>query len=233
MTIKSLPLVSVLRVGIINYKAGLQLQKMLTNQSADHHHHSEFHNYLVLQEYHPPVYTIGLRTKDYNEEDEARLRNLGAEFYRTNRGGLITFHGPGQLVAYPIIHLQQFKLGMRWYVSTLEELIIRTCKELGIADATRTEHTGIWINDKKICAIGVHGSRYVTTHGIGLNCCTDLKWFEHITPCGVEGKGVTSLSEQLGRHVTVEESIEVLLKMFVEVFHCRLCEERNSTFNNS
>uniref|UniRef100_A0A1A9ZZQ8 Octanoyl-[acyl-carrier-protein]:protein N-octanoyltransferase LIPT2, mitochondrial n=1 Tax=Glossina pallidipes TaxID=7398 RepID=A0A1A9ZZQ8_GLOPL len=226
MTLKSRPLVSVLRIGLINYNTGLQLQKMLSNQSIDHRW--QFHNYLVLQE-HNPVYTIGIRTKDYLEEDEKRLRKLGAEFYRTNRGGLITFHGPGQLVAYPIIHLQQFTPSMRWYVSTLEELIIRTCRELGIAEATRTEHTGIWVKDRKICAIGVHGSRYITTHGVGLNCCTNLKWFEHITPCGIEGKGVTSLSEQLERQVTVEESIEVLLKMFTEVFQCQLCEESSNT----
>ncbi|KAI9584620.1 putative lipoyltransferase 2, mitochondrial [Glossina fuscipes] len=227
MTLKSRPLVSVLRIGLINYNTGLQLQKMLSNQSIDHHRW-EFHNYLILQE-HKPVYTIGIRRKDYIEEDEKRLRKLGAEFYRTNRGGLITFHGPGQLVAYPIIHLQQFTPSMRWYVSALEELIIRTCRELGITEATRTEHTGIWVKDRKICAIGVHGSRYITTHGIGLNCCTNLKWFEHIVPCGIEGKGVTSLSEQLDRRVTVEESIEVLLKMFAEVFQCQLCEENNNT----
>ncbi|KAM7359388.1 lipoyl(octanoyl) transferase 2 [Cochliomyia hominivorax] len=215
------PLVSVIKPGLISYQTGLQLQQKLIQQPNEPF--KEFRNFLVLQEFHP-VYTIGIRTKGYSERDELKLRELGADFYRTNRGGLITFHGPGQLVAYPLLHLKQFKPSMRWYVGNLEQMVIECCKQMGIHNATTTEDTGIWVNDRKICAIGVHGSRYVTTHGIGFNCCTDLSWFEHIVPCGIEGKGVTSLTQELQRHVTVSEVSRVLLKSFSQVFNCEVQE---------
>ncbi|XP_037814740.1 putative lipoyltransferase 2, mitochondrial [Lucilia sericata] len=215
------PLISVIRPGLISYQTGLQLQQKLTQQPNEPF--KEFRNFLVLQEFHP-VYTIGIRTKGYSEQDEIQLRKLGAEFYRTNRGGLITFHGPGQLVAYPLLHLKQFKPSMRWYVASLEQTVIECCESMGINNATTTQDTGIWVNDHKICAIGVHGSRYVTTHGIGFNCCTDLSWFEHIVPCGIEGKGVTSLSKELQRHVTTTEAANVLLKTFSKVFDCDVAE---------
>ncbi len=109
-------------------------------------------NALLIVE-HDPVYTIGIRTKDYTIKDEEKLKELGAEFYRTNRGGLITFHGPGQLVAYPIIHLKQFKIGMRKYIETLENVVIETCDMFGVKACT-TEDTGVWVKQKKICAIG-------------------------------------------------------------------------------
>ncbi|XP_030371673.1 putative lipoyltransferase 2, mitochondrial [Scaptodrosophila lebanonensis] len=217
------PLVTVIRAGRIAYAAGLQLQQQLSQQNKKDP--TVFRNYIILLE-HDPVYTIGIRTKGYTAKEEERLRNLGAEFYRTNRGGLITFHGPGQLVAYPIIHLRQFKPSMRWYVDALERTVIETCFQMGIANATTTEDTGIWVGDKKICAIGVHGSRYVTTHGIGLNCSTDLKWFEHIVPCGIEGKGVTSLTEHLGRRVCVTEASGAFLASFSKVFQCRIEEQK-------
>ncbi|XP_016983390.1 putative lipoyltransferase 2, mitochondrial [Drosophila rhopaloa] len=215
------PLVTVVRAGRHSYTAGQQLQQHLAKSDQILDPPSKFRNYLVLQE-HDPVYTVGLRTKEYTAADEDRLRQLGADFHRTDRGGLITFHGPGQLVAYPILHLRQFKLSMRWYVSTLERMVIETCRQLGVPSATTTKDTGIWVGDHKICAIGVHGSRYVTTHGIGLNCCTDMRWFEQIVPCGIEGKGVTSLSKELDRSVSVPEASEALLSSFASVFKCRL-----------
>lgn len=215
--------VKVIRAGLIKYSLGLKLQQFLIRRQ-EIQKPSDFQNYLVIQE-HYPVYTIGLRTKGYNDDkEELRLRKLGADFFRTNRGGLITFHGPGQMVSYPLLHLQQFRMGMRVYVSRLEQLVIETCSRMGLEDATTSEHTGVWVKDRKICAIGVHGSRYITSHGIGLNCSTDLNWFEHITPCGIEGKGVTSLSEELERSVSVEETIEVFLKTFQWKFNCKLLE---------
>lgn len=215
------PLVSVIRPGLISYQTGLKLQQKLVQQSNEPF--QEFRNFIVLQEF-QPVYTIGIRTKGYSEEDERKLRQLGAEFYRTNRGGLITFHGPGQLVAYPLLHLKQFKPSMRWYVANLEQMVIDCCKRMGIQNATTTQDTGIWVNDRKICAIGVHGSRYVTTHGIGFNCCTDLSWFEHIVPCGIEGKGVTSLTQELKREVTTLETSKILLESFADIFGCEVKE---------
>ncbi|TMW53444.1 hypothetical protein DOY81_001442 [Sarcophaga bullata] len=224
--VKFKPLITIIRPGLITYQKGLQLQKYLTEQPNEPFH--TFRNYLVLQEFYP-VYTIGIRTKGYTEEDEKKLRELGAEFYRTNRGGLITFHGPGQLVAYPLVNLKQFQPSMRWYVATLEQMVIETCKKMGIVNATTTKDTGIWVNDRKICAIGVHGSRYVTTHGIGFNCNTDLTWFEHIVPCGIEGKGVTSLTQELQRCVDVKETEEQLLKSFGEIFECDIEVCNNKT----
>ncbi|XP_013105355.1 putative lipoyltransferase 2, mitochondrial [Stomoxys calcitrans] len=216
------PLVTILNVGKIKYESGLALQTYLTKHQPNEPH-TDFRNYLVLQEFHP-VFTIGIRTKCYTIKDEQRLLKLGADFYRTNRGGLITFHGPGQLVAYPLLHLKQFNPSMRWYVSTLETMVIKTCREMGLNDATTTKDTGIWVKDRKICAIGVHGGRYITTHGIGFNCCTDLKWFDYIVPCGIEGKGVTSLSQELKREVTVEETSRQLVKTFSTVFQCDVQE---------
>lgn len=223
------PLVTVVRAGRLSYAAGLRLQQQLAKQDVSEA--AEFRNFLLLLE-HDPVYTIGIRTKGYTKEDEDRLIKLGADFHRTDRGGLITFHGPGQLVAYPIINLRQFKPSIRWYVHTLEQTVIEACRQMSILNATTTKDTGIWVDDKKICAIGVHGSRYVTTHGIGLNCSTDLKWFEHIVPCGIEGKGVTSLSEQLGRTVSITEATGALLESFSKIFQCDVKEQKQARVTN-
>ena len=169
-----------------------------------------------------------------------RLKALGADFYRTNRGGLITFHGPGQLVAYPILNLRGFDKSMKWYVCKLEETVIQLCKALRI-EAERSSDTGVWVKNNKLCAIGnlfimlftpkwlnflnligVHGSRYITTHGLALNCNTNLKWFSHIVPCGIYDKGVTSLSELLGKEITIESVIDPFLKSFEQQFQCNV-----------
>lgn len=217
----SLPLVHVLRTGLINYSQGLNLQKYIAS-SYTHSPEPQFNNVLILTE-HRPVYTIGIRTKDYTIDDEALLRKLGAEFYKTNRGGLITFHGPGQLVAYPILNLKQFQPSVRWYVCHLEQTIINICKQLGLTART-TPDTGVWIENRKICAIGIHGKRYITTHGLALNCDNDLKWFEHIVPCGLVGKGVTSLSVELKRSFGIKETAPIFLENFQKTFNCKLME---------
>ncbi|TDG51459.1 hypothetical protein AWZ03_002254 [Drosophila navojoa] len=223
------PIVTVVRAGRQSYAAGLRIQQQLAKQNVSQY--SDFRNFLLLLE-HDPVYTIGIRTKGYTDEDEKKLRKLGADFHRTDRGGLITFHGPGQLVAYPIINLRQFTPSIRWYVGTLERTVIEACRQMGLPNATTSKDTGIWVDDRKICAIGVHGSRYVTTHGIGLNCSTDLKWFEHIVPCGIEGKGVTSLTEELGRHTSVAEATDVLLDSFGKIFECCVRTETQARVTN-
>ncbi|XP_055914167.1 putative lipoyltransferase 2, mitochondrial [Eupeodes corollae] len=212
-------LIKVLRPqNILNYKSGLELQQKISAQSVQNV--ASFKNYIILLEHHP-VYTIGIRTKGYTEKDEKHLQSLGADFHKTNRGGLITFHGPGQLVAYPVLHLKQFKPSMRWYIAQLESTVIDLCKSMGIPNAQTTADTGIWVGDNKICAIGVHGSQYITTHGIGLNCNTDLSWFEHIVPCGIENKGVTSLSKELNRSISIDDAIPHLLESFSRNFECR------------
>lgn len=215
-----LKIVKTIWAGRMNYGASLRLQQTLFEK----HKNSpgENHNTLVCIE-HDPVYTIGIRDKQYTEEDEIKLRNLGAEFYKTSRGGLITFHGHGQLVAYPIIDLKQFKPSMKWYIYQLEKLIIRLCAEFGIK-GERSPHTGVWVNDEKICAIGVHGSRFITTHGLALNCNTDLNWFNHIVPCGIEGKQVTSISKELNANVTIQEVLPLFQNAFKDEFECSLVD---------
>ncbi|KAF7285839.1 hypothetical protein GWI33_009812 [Rhynchophorus ferrugineus] len=168
---------------------------------------------------HTPVYTVGIRAKQYGIDEEKELLQKGAEFHRTNRGGLITYHGPGQLVVYPILNLKYFKPSMKWYVCQIERTVIDLCKKFGLKAET-SPHTGVWIGDNKICAIGIHGSRFITTHGLALNCNTDLSWFNHIIPCGIEGKGVTSLSRELNKNISINEVIPEFVKSFCKVFEC-------------
>ncbi|CRK89102.1 CLUMA_CG002570, isoform A [Clunio marinus] len=191
------------------------LQEFFTGYGAE-----KYKNILILTE-HSPVYTIGIRTKNYTINDEEKLRKLGAEFYQTNRGGLITFHGIGQLVAYPIINLKNFQPSVRWYVCQIEKTIIDLCKKHGIKAQT-TEDTGVWVENRKICAIGIHASRYITTHGLALNCNVDLSWFDHIVPCGIEGKEVTSLSKELSKNVTIDETEPEFLSSFQNTFQCSI-----------
>lgn len=242
MTAAAVPtrrIVHVLRAGQLTYTAALRLQQSLAQRCFALSQHqptpeqSPSANVLLLTE-HPPVYTVGLRHGGYTAADELRLRQLGADFQRTNRGGLITFHGPGQLVAYPILQLKHFRPSVRWYVCALERTVIDMCGNgqpqqpppvAGFRlDARTSPDTGVWVGDRKLCAIGVHASRYVTTHGLALNCNADLRWFEHVVPCGLVGKGVTSLSAELGREVGVPEATGAFLRSFGRVFECEVRE---------
>lgn len=213
-------IVHILRTGLLNYSQGLTLQQNIAKQTVENE--KLFKNVLILTEFNP-VYTIGIRTRDYTIQDEEKLKALGAEFFRTNRGGLITFHGPGQLVAYPILHLKHFQPSMRWYVCHLEKTIIEMCAGLGITART-TEDTGVWVENRKICALGIHGSRYITTHGLALNCETNLQWFDHIVPCGIVGKGVTSITKELNRPFSIQQAIPLFLENFQRKFDCKLVE---------
>uniref|UniRef100_A0A1Q3EXD3 Octanoyl-[acyl-carrier-protein]:protein N-octanoyltransferase LIPT2, mitochondrial n=1 Tax=Culex tarsalis TaxID=7177 RepID=A0A1Q3EXD3_CULTA len=217
-------LVHVLRAGRLSYQAGLDLQKAVSSTVANSRPDGPLRNVLILTE-HDPTYTVGIRTQAYGPEEEHRLRQLGAEFFRTNRGGLITFHGPGQLVAYPVLNLKNFQPSVRWYVCHVEKTVIDLCRKYGIRAET-TADTGVWVGggERKICAIGIHASRYVTTHGLALNCDTELDWFGHIVPCGIEGKGVTSLSRELGRRVTVGDVTGPFLDSFRDTLECDLEE---------
>ena len=173
--------------------------------------------YLLLTE-HNPVYTLGKSGKAQNLlVDSERLEAMGAEFYHTDRGGDITFHGPGQLVVYPVLDLEKIGIGLKDYIAALEEAVIRTVALHGVAAGRIAGASGVWIgaNDanegagetrpRKICAIGVRASRYVTMHGLALNVATDLGWFDHINPCGFTDRGVTSLERETGRTVPMEE----------------------------
>lgn len=200
-------------LGRIGWSQALTIQRRLADELARGAPGAS--NTILLCE-HNPVYTTG-RKVALPDAACARLRALGAEVEKAGRGGDITFHGPGQLVGYPIIRLADFQSGpaVRWYVNGLEQAIIRACKVWGI-DAETSPHTGVWVGDEKIAAIGVQVSRGVTFHGFALNCNTDMTWFSHIVPCGIADKGVTSLSRQLHRDVPISEAKEPLTQAIAQ-----------------
>ena len=193
---------------------------------------SDFVGTIIFVE-HPAVYTLGKSGKMSNMLiDEARLKTLGAEFYHIDRGGDITFHGEGQVVCYPILDLEKLGIGLRRYIEILEQSIIETVAEYGIEGRRLEGATGVWLCDeventagetlqcnwRKICAIGVKASRFVTMHGLALNAATDLKWFTMINPCGFIDKGVTSITKELGREVSFEEASKVLCEKLLKNF---------------
>lgn len=220
-------LVHFLKSGRISYTSGLKIQDKVCEwlKNGLKTGSSETDGIIILTE-HNPVYTVGIRSSNYDMKLKKKLIDLGAEFFKTTRGGLITFHGPGQLIVYPVLNLKRFRPSVRWYVSELEKTVILVCKEFGISACT-SPHTGVWVNNKKICAIGLRVSQYITSHGLALNCETDLNWFNHIIPCGIEGKGVTSLSAECGRRISVEDAIVTFLKCFSLQFNCNVypCSE--------
>ncbi|XP_068122687.1 octanoyl-[acyl-carrier-protein]:protein N-octanoyltransferase LIPT2, mitochondrial [Hyperolius riggenbachi] len=209
------PVLRAVRLGLLGYAEAAGLQARCVRRCAE-----RGEDRLLLLE-HRPVYTVGIRRAGYPEEEEARLRALGADYQLTDRGGLITFHGPGQLLCYPVLSLRRLRRSLRSYVCGLEGAAIRLCCSLGVPGG-RSQETGVWVRGRKLCAIGVHCSHHITSHGLALNCNTDLSWFDHIVPCGIAGKGVTSLSRELGRDVTVEEVIPPFLEAFQEEFNCSI-----------
>jgi len=174
---------------------------------------------------HPHVYTLGKSGHIENLLiDEAALAKKGATFYKINRGGDITYHGPGQIVGYPIIDLENFFTDIHKYLRSLEEVIIRTLADYGIKGERSEGETGVWLDvgtpfARKICAMGVRASRWVTMHGFALNVNTDLGYFDNIIPCGIRGKAVTSLNVELSKEkVDTEEVKRYILKHFEEIF---------------
>lgn len=212
-------LIKLLKLGRMDFDPCLKLQNHLS-ESLKTKTINEC-GYLIIVE-HEPVYTVGIRQQDYDSCLENNLIKLGAEFKRTNRGGLITFHGPGQLIAYPILNLKHFKPSVRWYVNNLETTILNLCNQTYGLKATTTPDTGVWIGNHKICAIGIRCSRYITSHGLALNCNTDLSWFKHIVPCGLHGKGVTSLSSIFEKEMSVNDVLPYFLQHFSESFACNI-----------
>lgn len=184
-------------------------------------------NYLFFVE-HPPVYTLGKSGKEANMLlDAMQLRVKHAEFIKVDRGGDITFHGPGQLVAYPVVDLENFGMGVKEYVWMLEEVVIGALKKYGLSGERVEGATGVWLGkglscERKICAIGVKCSRYVTMHGFALNVNTDLAYFNAIHPCGFVDKGVTSLQKELERGMDMEEVKEEVLRQFRSVMGMKI-----------
>jgi lipoyl(octanoyl) transferase len=182
------------------------------------------HHFLMVE--HPPVYTLGKSGKMehvlISEEDRQKK---GIEFYKINRGGDITFHGPGQIVGYPILDLEQFYTDIGKYLRNLEEVIILTMAEYGLEGDRSPGETGVWLDPqdlsraRKICAMGIRCSRWVTMHGFAFNVNTDLDYFSHIVPCGIENKAVTSLEKELGYALPMEEVKEKVKRNFEKVFN--------------
>jgi lipoyl(octanoyl) transferase len=195
---------------------------------SDQHAALTTHHHLLLVE-HPPVYTLGKSgdVKNILISEEERLQK-GIEYYPTNRGGDITFHGPQQIVGYPILDLEKFETDIGKYLRKLEEVIILTMADYGLQGERSKGETGVWIDpdikgkERKICAMGVRCSRWVTMHGFAFNVNTDLNYFNHIIPCGIENKAVTSLEKELGASVDFEEAKKNVKRNFENVFEVTL-----------
>lgn len=199
--------------GIINIKIGNRKNE-ISNKTP---------NYFVFVE-HPHVYTLG-KSGDLSNLllNEEQLKQKGATFYKINRGGDITYHGPGQIVGYPILDLDNFFTDIHKYLRFLEEVIIKTLAEYGVKAARSEGETGVWLDvgtpfARKICAMGVRTSRWVTMHGFALNVNTNLGYFDNIIPCGIKGKAVTSLEAELNKKVPLEEVKAKILKHFTTLF---------------
>lgn len=227
--------VEVINLGIDDYKCVWDYQesifkktvdlKIQNRRTEDGNDQITTSNYLILCE-HPHVYTIGKSGSIENLLlDDQGLKDHNAQFYRINRGGDITYHGPGQLVAYPILDLDNFFTDIHKYLRFLEEAVIMTLADFALSAGRIDGLTGVWIDfeegakaPRKICAMGVKSSRWVTMHGLALNVNTDLSYFGHIVPCGIDDKAVTSMNKELGKYVDMSEVQERLTFHMAEVF---------------
>ncbi|CAF0961269.1 unnamed protein product [Rotaria magnacalcarata] len=217
----------------ISYSYGQSLQshyiKCLANENGSN-------PTLLLFEF-EPVYTCGLRRSSsiINSADIERLRSLRADFHETDRGGLLTFHGPGQLVAYPILPLQHqhLQLTLRTYIARLEQTLVETCREIvgqtrvypGTENGRTVNYAGAWVdNQRKVAFMGIRYSRGITSHGVSINCSVDMDWFDHIVPCGFDRRHITSLSDEVSsaRTVTVKEITPIFLERFQKIFNIDL-----------
>lgn len=209
--------INIRQLGLISYDEAWKLQQDLFNEalqvrnafSAEKQQVVPQQNILFCE--HPHVYTLGKSGRENNLLiAPSFLESIGATYVRTNRGGDITYHGPGQIVVYPILDLMQLNLSLKSYVETLEEAVIMLLKTYGIQASRLPGATGVWISAgtpaaRKICAIGIRASRYITMHGLALNVNTDLRYFSYINPCGFKDKGVTSISAEIKRSISTEE----------------------------
>ncbi len=227
-------IITVEDLGLLSFASALEVQedyfyKIISEKKANRQKEqpTPTDNFLLFVE-HKPVYTLG-KSGDIQHLllDQNGLKEKEIEFYKTNRGGDITFHGLGQIVGYPILDLDNFFTDIHKYLRFLEEIIIKTLAEYGLTATRSKEETGVWLDAetpfaRKICALGVRASRWVTMHGFALNVNTDLTYFEHIVPCGIKGKGVTSLKAELGKEISVNQVKEKLVKHFLDLFEAEL-----------
>lgn len=232
--------VEFIHLGEIDYQKGWDYQEDLFKKVVDRKIENRklpideqlpTNNYLIFC-YHPHVYTLG-KSGDENHLllDQVGLLEKKATFYKINRGGDITYHGPGQIVGYPILDLDNFFTDIHKYLRYLEEAVIMTLEEYGIASGRVDGLTGVWLDggisgkERKICALGVKSSRWVTMHGFAFNVNADLTYFNNIVPCGIQDKAVTSLEQELGREVDMAEVEQKLKGHLAEIFGMNLIDE--------
>ncbi|MCP9763189.1 lipoyl(octanoyl) transferase LipB [Lacihabitans soyangensis] len=224
--------VEYINLGLIDYKKAWDFQEELFKKIVDikvNNRNNQTEditpNYLIFCQ-HPHVYTLGKSGKLENLLlDEKGLDEKEATFYKINRGGDITYHGPGQLVVYPILDLDNFFTDIHKYMRYLEEAVISICADYGINAGRIDGLTGVWINDenpRKLCAMGVKSSRWVTMHGLALNVNTDLNYFGNIVPCGIDDKAVSSIQKELNREIDMNEASEKLRRHLSELFEMEL-----------
>ena len=201
-------------LGFIEYKEAWELQKKIHSERVV----GEVQDFLFLLE-HPNTYTLGKTAHKENlTGSETYLKENHISVFDIDRGGDITYHGPGQIVGYPIIDLNDWKKDTHKYLRALEEVIIKTCEEYNLKCERNQKHTGVWIGDRKIAAIGIKVSRWITMHGFAFNVNTDLNLFNGIIPCGIRDKAVTSIQKELNRKIEIQEVKEKLLANFNEIF---------------
>ena len=216
-------------VGRTEYSAAWEEQKRFFNALLDAKRNGggQAEQVLLFVE-HPHVYTLGKSGHASNLlVDDGFLKRIGATYFQTDRGGDITYHGLGQLVGYPILDLERLGTNLKDYIWTVEESVIRTIAEYGIVGERLAGATGVWLEGdspraRKICAIGVKASRYVTMHGFALNVTTDLRYFSYINPCGFVDKGVTSIEKETGMRPTLEEVARKFAAHFGQLLHCEV-----------
>ena len=197
-------------LGFKKYQSVLSLQKKLQKQRIA----GNIKDTLILVE-HEPVYTLG---KNSNRDHLLQSRDKSVEVYNTERGGEVTFHGPGQLVGYPILDLRNYKKSVSWYMRTLEELTIRVLREFDIKGSRIKGLTGVWVENKKIAAQGVRISRWVTMHGFSINVCPQLSYYDGIIPCGIFDHDVTSMEECLNKKISIKKIKNSVSEIFLELF---------------
>ena len=202
--------IDILNLGIKPYKEVWDLQKELVEKRRN----GQINDTLILVE-HEPVYTLG---KNADENHILQHSPQDVKTYHIERGGDVTFHGPGQLVGYPILDLHNYKKSISWYMRSLEQLIIDTLAEYGITAERKVGLTGVWVGDEKIAALGVRVTRWVTMHGFALNVTPDLIYYSGIIPCGIFEYGVTSMAKLVTNEITVNSVKRVLTKMFMNQF---------------
>ena len=206
------------QLGLIDYAQGLRLQR----EKVAARKAGSIPDTLLLLE-HPHVYTFGRNAKrEHLLISHERAAALGAQVFETDRGGDITYHGPGQLVGYPILDLTRHRRDIAWYMRSLEQVFIEVAREYGIEAGRVPGSTGVWVGNDKLVAMGVHVSRWVTSHGFALNVNTDLNYFGWIVPCGLREKGVTSLEKLLRRAVEMEAVTQRVIRHFGTVFDLEL-----------